>query len=223
VAALLLEVRAGEVKAEEMRMKQPSARGRLVVGAAMVGLAAAACGSSTPASSSSSSTATPSTHIGGTLNVWAEWNSTEQTNFLNSIKPFEDSTGVTVNYASKGSNTDTAVEAAVSGGAPPEVAFLPDPAAMDTLAQEGALKPISSVVGSAINNFSTAWQNLGSYNGTLYGIWYKAANKNTIWYNPAAFAQAGISTMPTTWEASPPSRSAPTSAGRSPICGRTST
>jgi alpha-glucoside transport system substrate-binding protein len=180
-------------------MKHSIVRGRLVVGAAMVGLAAAACGSSsTP--SSSGATSPPSSHIGGSLSVWAEWTSTEQTNFLDSIAPFKSSSGVTVNYTSKGSNTDTAVEAAVTGGAPPDIAFLPDPAAMDVLAKENALKPISSVVGSEINNFSTAWQQLGSYNGTLYGIWYKAANKNTIWYNPAELAQAGISSLPTTWE-----------------------
>ncbi len=179
-------------------MKHSIVRGRLVVGAAMVGLAAAACGSSTTPSSSSSSP--PSSKVGGQLSVWAEWTSTEQTNFLDFIAPFKSSSGTTVNYSSKGSSTDTAVEAAVTGGAPPDIAFLPDPAAMDVLAQKGALKPISSVVGSAINNFSSAWQQLGSYNSTLYGIWYKAANKNTIWYNPAEFAQAGITSPPTTWE-----------------------
>jgi alpha-glucoside transport system substrate-binding protein len=181
-----------------MRMKHSIVTGRLAVGAAMMGLVAAACGSSsTPGKSASS---TPATHVGGSLNVWAEWTTTEQTNFLDSIKPFETSSGVTVNYASKGSNTDTAVETAVTGGAPPDVAFLPDPGAMDVLAKEGALQPISSVIGSEANNFSQAWQTLGSYNGTLYGIWYKAANKNTIWYNPAELAQAGISSAPTTWE-----------------------
>jgi hypothetical protein len=31
-------------------------------------------------------------------------------------------------------------------------------------------------------------------------VWFKAANKNTIWYNPAEFASAGLTSTPTTWE-----------------------
>jgi alpha-glucoside transport system substrate-binding protein len=31
-------------------------------------------------------------------------------------------------------------------------------------------------------------------------VWFKGANKNTIWYNPALFTQAGISSPPTSWE-----------------------
>ncbi len=45
------------------------------------------------------------------------------------------------------------------------------------------------------------WNQLASYNGKLYGVWFKAANKNTIWYNPAEFAVAGIKKTPTTWRA----------------------
>ena len=33
-----------------------------------------------------------------------------------------------------------------------------------------------------------------------YGVWFKGANKNTIWYNPALFTAAGITSPPTTWE-----------------------
>ena len=31
-------------------------------------------------------------------------------------------------------------------------------------------------------------------------MWFKGANKNTIWYNPAEFAVAGIKSTPTTWQ-----------------------
>jgi hypothetical protein len=31
-------------------------------------------------------------------------------------------------------------------------------------------------------------------------VWFKGANKNTIWYNPALFTAAGITSPPTTWE-----------------------
>ncbi len=55
-------------------------------------------------------------------------------------------------------------------------------------------------MGSLSSNFGSAWNSLATYNGKLYGVWFKGANKNTIWYNPAEFTAAGITSPPTTWE-----------------------
>jgi alpha-glucoside transport system substrate-binding protein len=49
------------------------------------------------------------------------------------------------------------------------------------------------------SNYAKAWLDLASYNGTLYGIFYKVANKSLVWYNPAAFSEAGYS-IPATWD-----------------------
>jgi len=145
-------------------------------------------------------TASAAAKIGGSLTVWAEWASTEQTAFQKAYAPFEKQTGITINYSSKGSNMDTALEAAVAGGKPPAVAFVPDPGTLRTLAGQGKLQPLSSVLGSETNNYGSAWNTLASANGKLYGVWFKAANKNTVWYNPAQFAAAGIKGTPSTWE-----------------------
>ena len=40
---------------------------------------------------------------------------------------------------------------------------------------------------------------LGSVDGTLYGFLFKAANKSTVWYNVAAFEDAGVE-PPKTWD-----------------------
>lgn len=175
---------------------------RWAVGLTAVALGVAACGSSsTPTSSGTSPSAAPSSSkIGGSVTVWAEWTSTEQQDFLAALTPFETDTGITVNYTGKGSNMDQALNAAIAGGAPPDVALVPDPGELNSLASQGKIKPLSSILGSLTSNYSSAWNDLASHNGTLYGVWFKGANKNTIWYNPALFAQAGISSTPTTWE-----------------------
>jgi maltose-binding protein MalE len=68
------------------------------------------------------------------------------------------------------------------------------------LAKRGALKPIDDVVGKAVNdNYGAAWKDLGSYNGKLYGLWFKAANKSTVWDNPKTLKKAGVDT-PKTWD-----------------------
>lgn len=139
--------------------------------------------------------------IGGSVSVWAEWAAGPEENaFLAALKPFEQSTGIKVNYVSKGSNMDTALEAAVAGGKPPDVGFVPDPGTLRTLASSGKIQPLAGVLGNLTKNYSPAWNSLASYNGKLYGVWFKGANKNTVWYNPALFKEAGITKTPTTWE-----------------------
>ena len=168
---------------------------------AAIGLVAAACGSSKKASTpTTASGGTGLSHIGGSVSIWAEWTSTEQNDFEAVLAPFEQQTGITVNYSGKGSNMDTVLEAAVAGGAPPDVAAVPDPGTLKTLATQGKLQPISSTIGSLSSDYGSAWNQLATVNGQLYGVWFKGANKNTIWYNPALFNQAGITTPPTTWE-----------------------
>ena len=172
---------------------------RLATATALVTLGVAACGSTSSSTTPSTSTSA-SSHIGGSVTVWAEWTSTEQQDFLAAITPFENETGITVNYTGKGSNMDEALNSAIAGGAPPDVAAVPDPGELNTLAGQGKLQPLASVLGSLTSNYSSAWNTLASHNGTLYGVWFKAANKNTIWYNPAEFATAGIKATPTTWQ-----------------------
>ena len=156
------------------------------------GLLLAACGTSNAPTSSSQQ--------GGSVSLWAEWSSGEQNAFQGALQPYQTQSGTTVSYSSKGSNIDTVLEAAVAGGAPPDVALIPDPGTLQTLAKQGKITDLTSILGGLTSNYGSAWNTLASYNGKLYGVWFKGANKNTIWYNPAEFAAAGISSPPTTWE-----------------------
>ena len=47
-------------------------------------------------------------------------------------------------------------------------------------------------------NFAPSWIALGTFNGKLYGLVFKASNKSTVWYNVPAFKNAGVK-PPTTW------------------------
>ena len=40
------------------------------------------------------------------------------------------------------------------------------------------------------------------FDGRLYGVYYKVANKSVIWYRAGAFAEAGVS-PPRTWPLPP--------------------
>jgi hypothetical protein len=49
------------------------------------------------------------------------------------------------------------------------------------------------------DNFSQDWIDLGTIDGTLYGFFFKGANKSTVWYNVHAFEDAGVE-PPATWD-----------------------
>ena len=189
--------RGGSTMSQARAVLSASRRHKLFSIAALTGLLGLAV-TMVPASIS---TATPALgHIGGSVSLWAEWTSTEQQDFEAVLSPFQAETGVNVIYSGKGSNMDTAIAAAVAGGAPPQVALSPSPATVLALAQKHAIQPLAPVLGSEVSDYGTAWNNLVTYNGKVYGVWFKAANKNSIWYNPAEFALAGIKTTPTTWQ-----------------------
>ncbi|MGO9657244.1 MAG: ABC transporter substrate-binding protein [Acidimicrobiales bacterium] len=166
--------------------------------AGMLALGGSVVGSAVPASASTVSPAL--SHIGGSLTVWSEWTSVEQQYFEAAYAPFTAETGVTINYRGESSNIAATVQAAVAGGKGPDVALVPSPATLDALAAKGSIQPLAPVIGSEASDYGPAWNSLASYNGKLYGVWFKAANKNTIWYNPAEFAVAGIKSTPTTWQ-----------------------
>jgi ABC-type glycerol-3-phosphate transport system substrate-binding protein len=192
---------------------------RLTVVMTGIALAAAGCGGSsgntnTPATGGAGGTSSaPSTggSTGGstaalpklngtTLEVAAVWTGDEQKNFLQVVKPFEEQTGATIKYTSTGDQIASVLTPRVKGGSPPDVAFLPQPGLMAQFADSGALKPLSNEVSSAVDqNFSPVWKDLGTINGKLYGVWFKASNKSTVWYNVKSFSDAGVQ-PPKTWD-----------------------
>jgi alpha-glucoside transport system substrate-binding protein len=53
--------------------------------------------------------------------------------------------------------------------------------------------PLDQIAGAEVDdNYDPAWRRLGSFDGRLYGVWFKAANKSLIWYNIGVFERAGL-------------------------------
>ncbi|GAA4893566.1 ABC transporter substrate-binding protein [Tessaracoccus lubricantis] len=129
---------------------------------------------------------------GSTLNVVAAWSGAEQANFEAVLQKFMDDTGASVTYTSFGDNGPTYISGQLEGGTPPNVAIVGQPALMQQLATDGHLKPLSDDVKAAVEeNYSQSWLDLGSVDGELYGVWFKAANKSTMWYNADIWDEAG--------------------------------
>jgi alpha-glucoside transport system substrate-binding protein len=138
--------------------------------------------------------------VSGTVSVSAVWTGPEQESFQAVIDAFEEEyPEVTVNYTSAGDQLPTQLSTAIEGGNPPDVAVLPQPGLLRDFASKGALKPLDFAAEDVEANLGESAVELGSVDGTLYGFLFKAANKSTVWYNVAAFEDAGVD-PPETWE-----------------------
>lgn len=143
---------------------------------------------------------TPATDVSGTVSVMAVWSGAEQASFQAVIDGFTEMyPNVTVDYTSAGDQLPTVLSTAVQGGNPPSLAVLPQPGLMNDFVQQGVLQPLDFASDTIEANYSTSWIDLGSVEGTLYGLFFKGANKSTVWYNVQVFNDAGV-TPPATWD-----------------------
>jgi alpha-glucoside transport system substrate-binding protein len=137
---------------------------------------------------------------GVTLDVYAVWSGQEQANFQKVLDAFHAKTGATVRYTSTGDNLATVLGSKIAGGQAPDVAMIPQQGVLVEYAKKGWVKPLGAQVQQTVAaNYAKIWQDLGSVDGTLYGVYFKAANKSTVWYRTKAFGDAGIATPPATW------------------------
>ncbi len=192
-----------------VRMRQR--RSVMVVSGVLLVAALAACsgGNNTPGTSTGASeqptnggatTGGTQDFSGQTLDIEATWSGAEQANFQAVLDKFSADTGAKVNYTSFGDNGATVIGTQIEGGNPPDVAVVGQPALMQQLATAGNIVPLSDETLAAVQqNYSPDWMDLGTVNGEVYGVFFKAANKSTVWYNKDIYDQAGA-TVPTTWE-----------------------
>ncbi|TMC57518.1 MAG: carbohydrate ABC transporter substrate-binding protein [Chloroflexi bacterium] len=167
---------------------------RHLVALITVGLVVAACQpASTPSASGSPG------QIGGTVSVLATWGGSEQDSFLAMVKPFEDQTGVKVQY--EGTRDNAVLTTRIQGGNPPDLAGLPGPGLMAQLAKAGKLIDLGNVLdmNAMKSQYSDSFIKLAQVDGKQVGIFIKAALKGPIWYNPKAFSAKGY-TVPKTWD-----------------------
>lgn len=138
--------------------------------------------------------------MGGTVSVLAVWGGDELDNFRAMIAPFEEETGITVEYEGT-RDLNAVLTTRIEGGNPPDMAGLPGPGQLREFAEAGHLVALDDVLDmdALREQYDEGFLNLATVDGNLYGIFIKSAVKSLVWYNPKAFEAAGYA-VPTTWE-----------------------
>jgi alpha-glucoside transport system substrate-binding protein len=125
--------------------------------------------------------------------------------FANSMKPFEDATGITIQYAGS-KEFEASITAQVQGGAPPDIVDFPQPGLMATFARQGKVVAADKLIPESWlkQNYAQSWLDIPTVAGPdgspmLGGIVQRFNGKDLVWYPKAAFDKAGYK-IPQTWD-----------------------
>jgi alpha-glucoside transport system substrate-binding protein len=172
---------------------------RLAALLGVMALAAAACGGGDDEDEATDTTG-GAAGAGDTVEMIAKWTGGELEAAQKVMAAFTDETGIKVNLQGVGDDLPTILSTRVEGGNPPDVAQLPQPGLLTDLAERDELLPIDEIVGEDLEErYAEVWRELGSHDGKLYGVWFKAANKSTVWYSVPTWEEAELE-PPETWE-----------------------
>ncbi|MFD9460752.1 ABC transporter substrate-binding protein [Streptomyces sp. NPDC060027] len=137
---------------------------------------------------------------GATLEVAAVWTGAEQANFKKVLAEFEKRTGAKVTFVPAQDPIINFLGSKIAGGAPPDVALLPQVGAIKQAVDKKWAKPVGADAQAQLTkNYAQGWQDLGKVDGKQYAVYFKAANKSLVWYNTKVFENAGAK-EPKTWK-----------------------
>ncbi|MGB3186633.1 MAG: ABC transporter substrate-binding protein [Ornithinimicrobium sp.] len=127
--------------------------------------------------------------------------SPEDQPFIDSFIPFEECTGAEVSY--EGSRDfEAQLQVRLQAGNPPDIAFVPQPGLLNTIATTfpDKVAPVSDVAVSNVDEYyDPLWKELGTVDGNYVAAPLGANVKSFVWYSPTAFEEGGYE-IPTTQE-----------------------
>jgi alpha-glucoside transport system substrate-binding protein len=165
-----------------------------------VGLSLGAIALTSCSQPEASTEATTSPAGARTVTVLGAFVGEQQLQLEEALAPFEQETGIDVIYEGTDAFT-TLLPVRIDSGDSPDIAMFPQPGLMRSLAEEGALVPVTEVLSreQLQQYYPDSWIDLSTVNDQIYGIWYRAALKSLVWYSPKQFEAAGYE-IPQTWD-----------------------
>ena len=122
----------------------------------------------------------------------------EAEGFLEAFAPFEERTGIDVQYTGTRDAT-TELNLALEAGEPPDIVVIPQPGRIIQFAESGdAVAVPDSVMANIGGSYDSFWFDLASTGGHVYGVPNKGDVKSLVWYSPQGFADNGYE-IPATW------------------------
>jgi len=141
---------------------------------------------------------------GTTVTMFGPFADADEVKFLNSIKEFEEKTGIDIKYESS-KEFEATISIRVEGGNAPDIADFPQPGLLATFAKTGKVIDVSSFLDMDYlkSNYNQSWLDMATMQGKdgdiMAGIWNRSNLKSLVWYPKKQFEEAGYE-IPETWD-----------------------
>ncbi len=133
----------------------------------------------------------------GEVTIQGQFGGAEQEGLEAALEPFEEESGIDVQYESVPDFT-TVIKLNAESGSSPDIGLFPQPGVLFELAETGHIQPIDTFL-----DFDTLAQTLvpgtlevGRLNGRYYGAPFRLALKSMVFYPKKAYEQAGYPKEP---------------------------
>lgn len=136
-------------------------------------------------------------YAGTTVTLFSSIRDIEAERLEKAYEGFEQCTGADLIHEAS-AEFEAQLKVRIDGGNAPDIAVLPQPGLMASLARAGKLLPIPGMADIIGENFVSGWKELGTVDGQFYGAAFGANVKSLVWYSPKNFAAKGYS-IPNTW------------------------
>ncbi len=124
----------------------------------------------------------------------------DETRFEASMAPFEEATGITVNYIGD-KEFEARLSIAVDAGDAPDIVDFPQPGKAANYARQGHIvDPTEWIPQSWLEQqYNESWLDMAQIEGQTGGVWHRFNGKSLVWYPKAVFDAAGYE-VPETWD-----------------------
>jgi alpha-glucoside transport system substrate-binding protein len=129
-----------------------------------------------------------------------EGNDPDGVKFSESMKAFEDATGITVNYIGN-KEFEGSISIRVDAGDAPDVVDFPQPGLFAGFVRSGDIVPVTDFISDdwLSQQYNAGWREFNTVDGVEAGVMHRYSGKSLVWYPKAAWDAAGYE-IPQTWD-----------------------
>jgi len=142
------------------------------------------------------------TYSGTTVTVDGafEGNDPDGVKFDESVKAFEEATGIDVNYIGN-KEFEATISVRVDAGDAPDIVDFPQPGKASQFVASGDIVPVSDYLSDdwLSQQYNHSWRDMVTFSGTEYGVFHRFNGKSLVWYPKKAWDAAGYE-IPQTWD-----------------------
>ncbi len=129
-----------------------------------------------------------------------EGNDPDGVKFDESMRAFEEATGINVNYIGN-KEFEGSIAIRVDAGDKPDIVDFPQPGLFANFVRSGDIVPVSEYLPDEwlAQQYNPGWREFNTVDGEEYGVMQRYSGKSLVWYPRAQFEAAGYE-IPETWD-----------------------